>query len=150
VSGGVFQIIVLLLLLSCSACDRDSSRVQPTGKIEPVSVASENDKIVEAYRSGTSGIFVESEGTVEKILPDGREGSPHQRFIVRLLNGHTLLIAHNIALAPRLDDIEVGDTVNFHGQYEWNAKGGVIHWTHHDPNNRQEGGWLLHAERRYE
>ena len=46
--------------------------------------------------------MVEATGVVEKVLPDDTEGSPHQKFIVRLPTGHTVLIAHNIELAPRV------------------------------------------------
>jgi hypothetical protein len=40
--------------------------------------------------------------------------------------------------------LERGDEVRFRGQYEWNERGGVIHWTHHDPDGRRPGGWLRH------
>ena len=76
------------------------------------------------------------------MLSDDTDGSPHQRFILRLGSGQTVLVAHNIDLAPRIPHLAVGDTIAFAGQYEWNEKGGVIHWTHDDPDGRHPAGWL--------
>ncbi len=89
-------------------------------------------------------------GKVIKILPDDNDGSRHQRFIIKLDSSQTLLIAHNIDLAPEIKNLRVGDHINFYGEYEWNAKGGVVHWTHHDPKNRHEGGWLNHGGKLYQ
>ena len=82
------------------------------------------------------------------MLSDDNEGSRHQRFILRLSTGQTLLVAHNIDLAPRVP-LDEGDDITFYGQYEWSEKGGVIHWTHHDPDGRHEEGWLEHRGKRY-
>ncbi len=100
-----------------------------------------------AFANQTSNVQVEAEGTVVKVLPDDNEGSRHQRFIVRLPSGQTILIAHNIDLAPRVSSLREGDSVAFRGEYEWNAKGGVVHWTHHDPGGRHRGGWIKHNGR---
>lgn len=89
-------------------------------------------------------------GTVVRILPDDNDGSRHQRFILRLASGRTLLIAHNIDLAPRIRGIREGDTVEFSGEFRSNPEGGVIHWTHHDPQGRHPGGWLRHRGKTYQ
>jgi hypothetical protein len=107
-------------------------------------------KIKDAYDNARSDIWVQSQGEVVKVLKDDTDGDRHQRFLLRLSNGHTVLIAHNIDLAPRIEGLKVGDTVMFYGQYVWNNKGGVIHWTHHDPSMRKIGGWLMYQGKRYE
>ncbi len=102
-----------------------------------------------AYRNRQSDLQVRGEGVVTKVLADDLRGSRHQRFIIKLESGQTLLVSHNIDLAPRIENLRTGDTVEFYGEYDWNAKGGVIHWTHHDPNGRHVGGWLKHQGKTY-
>ena len=87
---------------------------------------------------------------VKLILPDDNKGSRHQRFILQLNSGQTLLIAHNIDIAPRITVLRQGDEVMFRGQYEWNPEGGVVHWTHHDPRGQHADGWLKHEGQTYE
>jgi hypothetical protein len=96
-----------------------------------------------------AGQQVELEGTVVRVLPDDTSGSRHQRFIVRLPSGQTVLIAHNIDIAPRVDGIAAGDAVQFSGEFEENDKGGVVHWTHHDPSGRHPDGFIVHRGRTY-
>ena len=103
-----------------------------------------------AYQTRARKHQVSGNGTVIKLLADDNKGSRHQRFVLRLNSGRTLLVSHNIDLAPRIDSLQVGDTVEFNGEYEWNAKGGVLHWTHHDPQGRHEAGWLKHRDRVYQ
>ena len=106
--------------------------------------------IANAFDNRYSNFQVEGQGIVIKILPDDLVGSRHQRFIVRLDTGQTLLIAHNIDLAPRVVALRKGDTVYFYGQYEWNPKGGTIHWTHHDPAGHHIPGWIKHNGIKYQ
>jgi hypothetical protein len=109
----------------------------------------DDNPIGRAFASGTSGIQVEGEGTVIRVLPDDLNGSRHQRFIVELASGQTLLISHNIDIAPRIAGLEPGDSIRFNGEYVWNEKGGVIHWTHHDPQGRHVAGWVIHNGKTY-
>jgi len=111
--------------------------------------AAAGHEIERLYAEKRSGIVVEGHGVVSKLLSDDRDGSRHQRFVLRLSSGHTLLVSHNIDLAPRVPDIGRGDRVEFRGQYEWNDRGGVLHWTHRDPDGDRPGGWLEHGGTTY-
>ena len=104
----------------------------------------------EAYKNHQSNVQVQDYGIVIRILNDDNQGSRHQKFILKLSTGITLLIAHNIDLAPRINLISKGDTVQFYGEYEWNKKGGVVHWTHKDPNGHHVDGWLKHKGKTYQ
>jgi len=105
---------------------------------------------VEQTAAWQSGAQVSGEGKVTRILGDDSLGDRHQRFILQLPSGQTVLIAHNIDSAPRVDGLSVGDPVSFRGEYEWNDKGGIVHWTHHDPQGAHEAGWLKHGGRTYQ
>ena len=107
-------------------------------------------QLKQAFENHQSDLQIKGQGKVVHILPDDNKGSRHQRFLLKLNNQQTLLVAHNIDLAPRIPSLRVGDTVQFYGEYEWNKKGGVIHWTHKDPRNRHAHGWLKHNGRMYE
>ena len=117
----------------------------PTSNAQPV--PAQTSVSSEQWRSGQQ---VSGSGRVVRILADDNDGSRHQRFILGLSSGQTLLVAHNIDLAPRVASLSTGDTVKFYGEYEANSKGGVIHWTHHDPQGRHVAGWLEHRGRRYQ
>ncbi|ULJ59852.1 DUF3465 domain-containing protein [Wielerella bovis] len=104
----------------------------------------------QAFQNRQSNLQIQGSGTVSKILPDDNEGSRHQRFILKLRNGQTILVAHNIDLAPKIKELKAGDIVDFYGKYEWNKQGGVIHWTHHDPAKRHTDGWLKHNGQTYQ
>jgi hypothetical protein len=112
--------------------------------------SSSTEAVADAFAAQKSGVQVTGEGVVTRVLADDSDGSRHQRFIVRLDSGQTLLVAHNIDLAPRLASLESGDSVAFSGVYEWNAKGGVVHWTHRDPSGEHQAGWLKHNGETYQ
>jgi hypothetical protein len=93
---------------------------------------------------------VKGDGVFQRMLADDNDGSRHQRFVIALASGQTLLIAHNIDLAPRVEGLREGDKVSFSGEYQWNPTGGVIHWTHRDPNGHHPAGWIKHNGKTYQ
>lgn len=102
-----------------------------------------------AYAKGDTGNWIEDTGFVRRLLSDDNDGSRHQRFVIQLRNGQTLLIAHNIDLAKRVP-LGLGDRIHFRGMYEWNDLGGLVHWTHHDPQGIEDGGNVRYRTRIYE
>ena len=119
---------------------------------QPAADDMQNDTalIEKAYAQQQSNVQVHASGEVKAVLRDDAEGSKHQKFILKLSNGQTVLVAHNIDLSPRIQNLQKGDTVEFYGEYEYSSQGGVIHWTHLDPNQRHEDGWLKHDGKIYQ
>lgn len=109
-----------------------------------------NPILLKAYNNRKTKVQVKGYGIIIKLLKDDLDGSHHQRILVRVNTNQTLLIAHNIDLAPRIEDLKVGGVIEFYGEYVWNNKGGVLHWTHHDPRGRHLGGWLRYKGKTFQ
>lgn len=123
----------------------------PTENVATARPASSADSaLTQAYQTHAHGVEVEGEGTVLRVLADDSDGSRHQRFLIRLSSGQTILIAHNIDLAPRVAGLQSGAEIAFQGEYEWNERGGVVHWTHRDPSGRHKAGWIHYKGREYQ
>jgi hypothetical protein len=112
--------------------------------------ACDEDALASAYRDHQSRVEVCGRGVIAKVLRDDTQGARHQRFIVRLPPGQTLLVAYNFDLAPRIDGLRPGSPIEFAGEYEWNGQGGVVHWTHRDPGGRHSPGWIRYGGRQYQ
>lgn len=140
--------IVAILICTVFWAGCHSSVAQSFGH-SAISVA-DDGPIGRAFKNRASNVQVEGTGIVTRLLADDLADSKHQRFIVRLASGQTLLIAHNIDIAPRVADLQKGDTIDFYGEYVWNDLGGMIHWTHHDPQGKHVAGWIKHKGRTYQ
>jgi hypothetical protein len=143
-SRKVLQITIIVFAAAYYAWTEFAPRVLP-GAGE----ALDNSAISAAIANRRSDVQVSGSGEVIKVLPDDNRGSRHQRFLVKLPSGDVILVAHNIDLAPRIPGLARGDAIGFYGEFEWNSKGGVVHWTHKDPANRHAHGWLRHDGRKY-
>ncbi len=95
-----------------------------------------------------TGAWIETTGFVTRLLSDDNDGSRHQRFVIDVGGGWSLLIAHNIDLAERVP-VSLGDRVFIRGMYEWNDLGGLVHWTPHDPLGEEVGGYVRYRRRVY-
>jgi Protein of unknown function (DUF3465) len=95
-----------------------------------------------------SGTWIEGSGVVRRLLSDDNDGDRHQRIILDLRNGRTVLVAHNIDIAERVP-VGIGDRIRFRGMYEWNDLGGLVHWTHEDPHKVEKGGYIRYRTRDY-
>lgn len=152
-----FRIVVVILVLIAAYLGIIQQQQMPpknefpiTTSPESVSTVDDHQKIQQAFQQQQNNVQVRASGVVKAILADDHEGSRHQKFILLLKNGLTVLVAHNIDLAPRIENLQKGDAVEFYGEYEYNPKGGVIHWTHHDPQRQHIDGWLKYQGRMYQ
>lgn len=155
-------IALLSVLAACEQAQQPSASNQPQSTVEVKSqvqtlslqllssglATQENAALKQAFAQKQSHVWLEGSGIVKKLLPDDNKGSRHQRFLVSVSPEQTLLFAHNIDLALRAD-LNVGDQVMFRGEYIYNPKGGIMHWTHHDPHGKH-GGWIKVNGQTYE
>lgn len=160
-----FTYLVFMSMI-CSACSDDvqheiispnNSTMDVKDKTQNLSFKPLSEKLTtrtltinEAYKQKRSDVFVQDSAKVIKLLKDDNHGSRHQRFIIDIGSGKTVLVAHNIDLAPRINALKVGDRIEFRGEYIYKPKGGVLHWTHHDPKNNIIGGWITHEDKDYQ
>ncbi len=93
---------------------------------------------------------VTADGTVVRLLPDRTSNTgTHEQFIIKLsAQNLTIEVEHNISIGARVP-VQVGDHVIVHGEYIWNPQGGLIHFTHHDPQGTHEGGYIVDQGKTY-
>ncbi len=146
----VLLIIIALLFLLGDYLKKEESP-STTDKTKQQTTATQATDILAAMQKRAEKAWVSGSGTIVAILEDDTQGSQHQRIVITVKGAEqTVLIAHNIDIAPRIAEPQPGDKLRFTGEYIWNAKGGIVHWTHHDPGGRHPGGWLEKNGTRYQ
>ncbi|MFT7234479.1 MAG: hypothetical protein ACI9QV_000041 [Methylophagaceae bacterium] len=136
-----FLLLIAFIVIGYAASHFDAEKSIPLPTASSVQTA---------FEQQLSDVQLEVAGSIVKQLPDDDEGTRHQKFIVKTISGLTLLIAHNLDIAPRVKNLRLGDNIWLYGEYEWSQKGGVLHWTHHDPNGHHVGGWIDYQGKRYQ
>jgi hypothetical protein len=133
-------ILILAVVANLSAC-RESGQQQGSRTDDRQIVQAQQERLIKSEVTGRA--------PVKELLPDDLEGLKHEKFLLRLSNGTTVLVAHDISYAPRVP-LQEGDFIVIHGEYIWNPKGGLIHWTHRSDTPRHEGGWIDFKGTRYQ
>lgn len=142
-------VVVTLALFEAYQQQKTSAPKELTQTVNRNGGQTANNSLKLAYKNRQSDLQIQGKGEVIKVLRDDLEGSRHQKFILKT-DGQTVLVAHNIDLAPRIEGLRKGDQVEYNGEYEWNSRGGVLHWTHHDPKGYHTSGWLKHKGKTYQ
>jgi len=137
-----------LALCACGQSDANNAQQPAPASAEAVAETS-NAAIEQAFETRKSDVQLGGHGVVVKLLKDDNKGSRHQKFLVKINAQQTLLFAHNIDLAPRIP-LQAGDEISFYGEYVYNPKGGIMHWTHHAPQGDHEAGWVMHNGQKYQ
>lgn len=114
--------------------------------------APSDSAVCNAYNAAQSHVEVVADGSVTRVLgiQSGRV-SPHEGFLMKLGSGCDLVVRVevNTDLAGTFP-IASGDPVTVKGEYEYYSRGGVIHWTHHDPRFRHEAGFITIGGKTYQ
>jgi len=108
-----------------------------------------NDRLLESFEQGRTGIWVSAEAPVVQLLSDEEIGGRRQRFTIRLVDGVTVQVHHSLEESTRVP-VAPGDIVRVAGYYEWDARGGFISRTYSAPDQPGGGGWVEHDGTRYD
>jgi hypothetical protein len=135
--------ILLLAVVAIAACTAPI--------VSTAATSADNAAIARAFAEHRSNVEVTADGQVARLLADETsETGTHQRFVLALRgSSQTLLITNNVSIGRRVP-VVVGDALVVHGEFVWNDQGGLIHFTHHDPDRSHEGGWIERQGIRYE
>ena len=96
--------------------------------------------IVGAQSRHLRRVEVITSAQVWRLLPTDENGLRHQKFLIRLNNGTTVLVANDLTMGQMVP-VKPGEIVEIKGEYIWTRKGGVLHWTHHT-DDAHMGGWI--------
>ena len=112
-----------------------------------------NAAIYDAWRSGQSHLEVTASGSVARVLGlrNGPSGE-HEGFLLHLrgAEGHglTVRVEDNTDITGPMD-VHAGDDAVVRGEYIYDPRGGIIHYTHHDPRGHHVSGYVRVNGRTY-
>ena len=102
-----------------------------------------------AYYDRHSSFMSEVSGTVVRIVVDDRSEPNTQQFFIRLQNGQTVLVVHDLKGGARVP-VAIEDQVTIRGEYIWNETGGILQNTERDLSPQRRHGFIEHEGKRYQ
>lgn len=108
-----------------------------------------NERLLDSFDQGRTGIWVSAEAPVVQILGDENIGGQRQRFTIKPREDLAVQVRHSLSESTRVP-IQPGDMVRVQGYYQWEARGGFISRTFSDPEQPGGGGWIEHKGQRYD
>lgn len=118
------------------------------------SASADNAAIYDAWRSNRSHLEVTAEGSVARRLGTrvGRSGT-HEGFLLHLTGaagrGLTVRVEDNVDITGPIPLTE-GAEVEVRGEYIFDRRGGIIHYTHRDPRGRHSAGYVRVNDKFYQ
>lgn len=112
-----------------------------------------NGAVYAAWSEHRSHLEVTAAGSVSRVLGirAGRSGS-HEGFLLHLSGagrGLTVRVEDNVDLTGPVP-LAPGEAVSVRGEYLYDPRGGLIHWTHRDPRGRHADGYVEAGGKRYQ
>jgi hypothetical protein len=105
-----------------------------------------NAAVFDAWRAARSRVEVTASGSVARVLGQ-REGPSgmHEGFLLHLRGGAgrglTVRVEDNTDITGPIP-LRAGDDVVVRGEYIYDSRGGIIHYTHRDPRARHPAGYV--------
>lgn len=106
-------------------------------------------QIIQAQSQQARKVELTVTAPIKKMLREEDYREPHQRFLLMLSNGTTVLVANDLQYGTYAP-VQEGNVVRIHGEYIWNERGGVLHWTHKSDEPRHESGYIDFNGMRYQ
>ncbi len=146
---GAVALVACCMVISGCAHAQTQGRTPPLQQTGAAQSTAPDAEAIRAQELQLVKVPLTVTAPVKKMLRYDDRGLPHEKFLLLLSNGSTILVAHNTKMAPYVP-IQEGDVVTVKGEFIWNAKGGLIHWTHHTDTPNHQGGYIEFKGKRYE
>jgi hypothetical protein len=130
-SSPLFSVLGFALLVACTPGPNDVA-------------------VCAALRQQRSGVEVIADGTVAYVPTYAAPSGEHEGFFIRLRSGcaATLRVETNTAFTGPIP-LRVGERVIVKGEFDYDADGGVIHWTHRAFGSHHASGYVEAGGRFY-
>ncbi|MDP3509818.1 MAG: DUF3465 domain-containing protein [Candidatus Melainabacteria bacterium] len=131
--------------------NQGSNQIKSGTVIGPANIpyAVDDAQIIQAQSQQARKVELTVTAPIKKLLREEDYREPHQRFLLILSNGTTVLVANDLQYGTYAP-VQEGNVVRIHGEYIWNERGGVLHWTHKSDEPRHESGYIDFNGMRYQ